>query len=102
MNKLKFHIVGLTHSDVKNHEVEYAKQALGKTICLVPDDDNVCDLIAVRAYDEDDVAVGFVGALESEDVRAAIIASHDVSLRTTCVGWGSKGENDKSGLYLKV
>ena len=25
MNKLKFHIVGLTHSDVKNHEVEYAK-----------------------------------------------------------------------------
>ena len=102
MNKLKFHIVGLTHSDVKNHEVEYAKQALGKTICLVPDDDNVCDLIAVRAYDEDDVAVGFVGALESEDVRAAIIASHDVSLRTTCVRWGSKGENDKSGLYLKV
>ena len=65
MNKLKFHIVGLTHSDVKNHEVEYAKQALGKTICLVPDDDNVCDLIAVRAYDEDDVAVGFVGALEA-------------------------------------
>ena len=102
MNKLKFHIVGLTHSDVKNHEVEYAKQAQGKTICLVPDDDNACDLIAVRAYDEDDVAVGFVGALESEDVRAAIIASHDVSLRTTCVGWGSKGENDKAGLYLKV
>lgn len=102
MNKLKFHIVGLTHSDVKNHEVEYAKQAQGKTICLVPDDDNACDLIAVRAYDEDDVAVGFVGALESEDVRAAIIATHDVSLRTTCVGWGSKGENDKAGLYLKV
>lgn len=36
MNKLKFHIVGLTHSDVKNHEVEYAKQALGKTSVWCP------------------------------------------------------------------
>lgn len=36
MKKLKFHIVGLTHNDVKGREVEYAKEAEGRTICLVP------------------------------------------------------------------
>ena len=29
MKKLKFHIVGLTHNDVKGREVEYAKEAVG-------------------------------------------------------------------------
>ena len=37
MKILKFHIVGLTHNDVKNCEVQYAKEAVGKTLCLVPD-----------------------------------------------------------------
>ena len=36
MKNLTFHIVGLTHNDVKDHEVEYAKEAEGRTICLVP------------------------------------------------------------------
>lgn len=27
MKKLKFHIVGLTHNDVKGREVEYAREA---------------------------------------------------------------------------
>ena len=34
MKNLTFHIVGLTHNDVKGHEVEYAKEAEGRTICF--------------------------------------------------------------------
>ena len=46
MKNLTFHIVGLTHNDVKGHEVEYAKEAEGRTICLVPDDANTFDMLA--------------------------------------------------------
>lgn len=52
MKKLKFHIVGLTHNDVKGREVEYAREAEGRTICLVPDDANPFDMLAVKAYDK--------------------------------------------------
>jgi hypothetical protein len=52
MKNLTFHIVGLTHNDVKGHEVEYAKEAEGRTICLVPDDANTFDMLAVKAYDQ--------------------------------------------------
>ena len=97
----KFHIVGLTHNDVKNCEVQYAKEAVGKTLCLVPDDANPFDLLAVKAY-EGQKSIGFVSALEAEDVRAAIIASGDSSLRTRCVACDSKEENGKTGLYLEV
>lgn len=72
MKILKFHIVGLTHNDVKNCEVQYAKEAVGKTLCLVPDDANPFDLLAVKAY-EGQKSIGFVSALEAEDVRAAIM-----------------------------
>lgn len=101
MKILKFHIVGLTHNDVKNCEVQYAKEAVGKTLCLVPDDANPFDLLAVKAY-EGQKSIGFVSALEAEDVRAAIIASGDSSLRTRCVACDSKEENGKTGLYLEV
>ena len=101
MKILKFHIVGLTHNDVKNCEVQYAKEAEGKTLCLVPDDANPFDLLAVKAY-EGQKSIGFVSALEAEDVRAAIIASGDSSLRTRCVACDSKEENGKTGLYLEV
>lgn len=101
MKILKFHIVGLTHNDVKNCEVQYAKEAVGKTLCLVPDDANPFDLLAVKAY-EGQKSIGFVSALEVEDVRAAIIASGDSSLRTRCVACDSKEENGKTGLYLEV
>lgn len=97
----KFHIVGLTHNDVKNCEVQYAKEAVGKILCLVPDDANPFDLLAVKAY-EGQKSIGFVSALEAEDVRAAIIASGDSSLRTRCVACDSKEENGKTGLYLEV
>ena len=102
MKKLKFHIVGLTHSDVKGREVEYAKEAVGRTICLVPDDANPFDMLAVKAYDKQ-LFIGYVSALEGEDVRALIIARKGRNLRTRCLGCNSKeGGDEKSGLQLIV
>ena len=102
MKKLKFHIVGLTHNDVKGHEVEYAREAVGRTICLVPDDANSFDTLAVKAYDKQ-LFIGYVSALEGEDVRALIIARKGRNLRTRCLGCNSKeGADEKSGLQLVV
>ena len=89
MKNLTFHIVGLTHNDVKGHEVEYAKEAEGRTICLVPDDANTFDMLAVKAYDKQQL-IGYVSALEGEDVRALIIARKERNLRTRCIGCNSK------------
>ena len=102
MKKLKFHIVGLTHNDVKGREVEYAREAEGRTICLVPDDANPFDMLAVKAYDKQ-LFIGYVSALEGEDVRALIIARKGRNLRTRCLGSNSKeGAYEKSGLQLIV
>ena len=102
MKKLKFHIVGLTHNDVKGREVEYAREAEGRTICLVPDDANPFDMLAVKAYDKQ-LFIGYVSALEGEDVRALIIARKERNLRTRCLGSNSKeGADEKSGLQLIV
>lgn len=101
MKNLTFHIVGLTHNDVKGHEVEYAKEAEGRTICLVPDDANTFDMLAVKAYDKQQL-IGYVSALEGEDVRAFIIARKERNLRTRCIGCNSKNEGDKAGLQLMV
>lgn len=102
MKKLKFHIVGLTHNDVKGREVEYAREAEGRTVCLVPDDANPFDMLAVKAYDKQ-LFIGYVSALEGEDVRALIIALEGRNLRTRCLGSNSKeGGDEKSGLQLVV
>ncbi len=102
MKKLKFHIVGLTHNDVKGREVEYAREAEGRTICLVPDDANPFDMLAVKAYDKQ-LFIGYVSALEGEDVRALIIARKGRNQRTRCLGSNSKeGADEKSGLQLIV
>ena len=102
MKKLKFHIVGLTHNDVKGREVEYAREAEGRTICLVADDANPFDMLAVKAYDKQ-LFIGYVSALEGEDVRALIIARKGRNLRTRCLGSNSKeGADEKSGLQLIV
>lgn len=102
MKKLKFHIVGLTHNDVKGREVEYAREAEGRTICLVPDDANPFDMLAVKAYDKQ-LFIGYVSALEGEDVRALIIARKGRNLRTRCLESNSKeGADEKSGLQLIV
>lgn len=99
MKNLTFHIVGLTHNDVKGHEVEYAKEAEGRIICLVPDDANTFDMLAVKAYDKQQL-IGYVSALEGEDVRTLIIARKERNLRTRCIGCNSKNEGDKAGLQL--
>lgn len=101
MKNLTFHIVGLTHNDVKGHEVEYAKEAEGRTICLVPDDANTFDMLAVKAYDKQQL-IGYVSALEGENVRTLIIARKERNLRTRCIGCNSKNEGDKAGLQLMV
>ena len=101
MKNLTFHIVGLTHNDVKGHEVEYAEEAEGRTICLVPDDANTFDMLAVKAYDKQQL-IGYVSALEGEDVRALIIDRKERNLRTRCIGCNSKNEGDKAGLQLMV
>ena len=101
MKNLTFHFVGLTHNKVKSHEVEYAKEADGRTICLVPDDANTFDMLAVKAYDKQQL-IGYVSALEGEDVRALIIARKERNLRTRCIGCNSKNEGDKAGLQLMV
>lgn len=102
MKKLRFHIVGLTHNDVKGREVKYAREAEGRTICLVPDDANPFDMLAVKAYDKQ-LFIGYVSALEGEDVRALIIARKGRNLRTRCLGSNSKeGGDEKSGLQLVV
>lgn len=101
MKNLTFHIVGLTHNDLKGHEVEYAKEAEGRTICLVPDDANTFDMLAVKAYDKQQL-IGYVSALEGEDVRALIIARKERNLRTRCIGCNSKNEGNKAGLQLMV
>ena len=98
MKNLTFHIVGLTHNDVKGHEVEYAKEAEGRTICLVPDDANTFDMLAVKAYDKQQL-IGYVSALEGEDVRALIIARKERNLRAiedfiVCVVQADEAEDD--------
>jgi hypothetical protein len=69
MKNLTFHIVGLTHNDVKGHEVEYAKEAEGRTICLVPDDANAL-VLAVAAY----AAGAQVPLLTGDDEGAYVLA----------------------------
>lgn len=87
---------------MKGREVEYAKEAVGRTICLVPDDANPFDMLAVKAYDKQ-LFIGYVSALEGEDVRALIIARKGRNLRTRCLGCNSKeGADEKSGLQLVV
>ena len=87
---------------MKGREVEYAREAEGRTICLVPDDANPFDMLAVKAYDKQ-LFIGYVSALEGEDVRTLIIARKDRNLRTRCLGSNSKeGGDEKSGLQLIV
>ncbi len=98
--KLKFNIVALSHNDVADHFLEYARTVEGKYLNLVPDNENPYDPMAMKAYDGK-IFLGYVAAQDSEDVRALLLASGKKALRTKCTGYGSK-EDGKSGLYLKA
>lgn len=77
------------------------KKQRGEPSACVPDDANTFDMLAVKAYDKQQL-IGYVSALEGEDVRALIIARKERNLRTRCIGCNSKNEGDKAGLQLMV
>ncbi len=56
------------------------KKQRGEPSASVPDDANTFDMLAVKAYDKQQL-VGYVSALEGEDVRALIIARKERNLR---------------------
>lgn len=93
-----FNIVGLTHGAKKECLMEYAHQAKGKRLALVMDNQNEFDPIAVAVKDGCE-RIGFVAAQDSEEVRAAMVASGRKMLLATCKGWGTK-DGSEQGLYL--
>ena len=57
--KLKINIVGLTHNDVKQDSMEYARSAEGNQLKLLSDKQNAYDPMAVKVYDGS-LFVGYV------------------------------------------
>ena len=96
--KIKFNIVGLSHGAKQQAPMEYARQAVGKHLALVMDNQNEFDPIAVAVRDGCQ-RIGFVAAQDSEEVAAALAASGKKMLLATCQGWGTKDESEQ-GLYL--
>ena len=93
-----FNIVGLTHGAKQEAPMEYAHQAKGKRLALVMDSQNEFDPIAVAVKDGCE-RIGFVAAQDSEEVRAAMVASGRKMLLATCKGWGTR-DGSEQGLYL--
>ena len=96
--KIKFNIVGLSHGAKKQSLMEYAHQAKGKRLALVMDNQNEFDPIAVAVNDGCE-RIGYVAAQDSEEVRAAMVASGRKMLLATCKEWGTK-DGSEQGLYL--
>lgn len=96
--KINFNIVGLTHGAKKQSLMEYAHQAKGKRLALVMDNQNEFDPIAVAVKDGCE-RIGYVAAQDSEEVRAAMVASGRKMLLATCKEWGTK-DGSEQGLYL--
>lgn len=96
--KLKINIVGLTHNDVKQDSMEYARSAEGNQLKLLSDKQNAYDPMAVKVYDGS-LFVGYVAAQDLEDVQALMLASGKKVLRAICTGFKTK-EDGASGLYL--
>ncbi len=98
--KINISIVGLTHNDIKDNCLEYARSAEGKQLKLIPDMENPYDPLAVKAYDGS-LFLGYVAFQDLEDVQAAIKTSGRKSLRALCQGFHTK-EDGASGLYLEA
>lgn len=96
--KTTFNIVGLTHGAKQQAPMEYARQAVGRRLALVMDNQNELDPIAVAVKDGCD-RIGYVAAQDCEEVRAALVASGRKMLFATCQGWGTK-DGCEQGLYL--
>ncbi len=98
--KINISIVGLTHNDIKDRCLEYAREAAGKQLKLIPDLQNPYDPLAVKAYDGS-LFLGYVAFQDLEDVQAAFRVSGRKALRAQCQGFQTK-EDGASGLYLEA
>ena len=98
--KLKFNIVGLTHNDIQENLMDYARSAKGKRLKLVADPQNAYDPMAMKAYDAN-LFVGYVAAQDLEDVKALLAASGKKVLSAVCTGCKAK-EDGHSGIYLSA
>lgn len=98
--RLRFNIVGLTHNDVQETLMDYARSAKGKRLKLVADPQNIYDPMAMKVYDAN-LFVGYVAAQDLEDVRALLAASGKKVLSAICTGYKTK-EDGHSGIYLSA
>lgn len=98
--RLRFNIVGLTHNDVQETLMDYARSAKGKRLKLVADPQNIYDPMAMKAYDAN-LFVGYVAAQDLEDVKALQAASGKKVLSAICTGYKTK-EDGLSGIYLSA
>lgn len=98
--RLRFNIVGLTHNDVQETLMDYARSAKGKRLKLVADPQNIYDPMAMKAYDAN-LFVGYVAAQDLEDVKALQAASGKKVLSAICTGYKTK-EDGHSGIYLSA
>lgn len=98
--RLRFNIVGLTHNDIQETLMDYARSAKGKRLKLVPDPQNLYDPMAMKVYDAN-LFVGYVAAQDLEDVRALLAASGKKVLSAICTGYKTK-EDGHSGIYLSA
>ncbi len=85
MEKIRFDVVGLYHWDVRNHWKEYAAEAVGKTLTLQPQPENVKDPYAVRAR-EGALHIGYVAVTDLDVVYQALKGSGKERLRGVVVG----------------
>lgn len=84
MEKIRFDVVGLYHWDVRDHWKEYAAEAVGKTLTLQPQPENVKDPYAVRVR-EGVVHVGYVAVTDLDVVYQALKGSGKERLRGVVV-----------------
>ena len=84
MKKIRFDVVGLYHWDVRDHWKEYAAEAVGKTLTLQPQPENVKDPYAVRVR-EGVVHVGYVAVTDLDVVYQALKGSGKERLRGVVV-----------------
>lgn len=97
--KLNINIVGLTHNDIEEDCLQYARTATGKQLKLVFEEQNACDSLAVKVYDGS-LFLGYVAVQDLEDVHAIRQVSGRKVLRALCMGYGAK--EDGTGIYLKA
>ena len=80
MEKIRIDVVGLYHWDVRDHWEEYAAGAVGKTLTLQPQPENVKDPYAVRVR-EGSLHIGYVAVTDLDVIYQALKGSGKNRLR---------------------